>query len=43
MIKAGVYFEAPAKPQQSTQVAALKIDFTDIFVIKKKSLSMKLL
>lgn len=42
MIKPGIYFEAPAKPQQCTQVAAFKTDFTDIFVIKK-SLSIQLL
>lgn len=37
MIKAGIYSEDPAKPQQCTQVAAFKTDFTDIFVISKKA------
>lgn len=41
MIKPDISFEAPAKPQQCTQVAAFKADFTDIFVIKK-SLSRQL-
>lgn len=41
MIKSDINFEAPAKLQQCTQVAAFKADFTDTFVMKK-SLSVQL-